>query len=93
MAKLTLSIEPDKIERAKNYASRHHTSISKIVSDFLTDITAKDEGKQDPFLEKLKQMEVPDWIKDLSVKTKVDLPDNVDYKQLKYEYLKEKYGL
>ncbi len=93
MGKLTLSIEPDKIAKAKIYASKHNTSISKIVSDFLTDITAKEEIKEDRFLEKLKQMEVPDWIKSLSVKPKVNLPDNADYKEMKYEYLKEKYGL
>jgi hypothetical protein len=93
MAKLTLSIEPNKIEKAKIYAAKHHTSISKIVSDFLTDITAKEETTEDPFLQQLKQMKMPDWINDLSVKTKVNLPDNVDYKDLKYGYLKEKYGL
>jgi hypothetical protein len=38
-------------------------------------------------------MEIPDWIKKLSVTPKVDLPDDVDYKELKYEYLKERYGL
>ena len=93
MGKLTLSIEPDKIAKAKIYASKHHTSVSKIVSDFLTDITAKEDIKEDPLLEKIKQIEVPEWIKNLSIKPKVNLPENVDYKEMKYEYLKEKYGL
>jgi hypothetical protein len=44
-------------------------------------------------LEKIKQMEIPDWIKKLSIGSKINLPENVDYKDLKYEYLKEKYGL
>ena len=93
MAKLTLSIEPEKIAKAKNYASKHHTSISKLFSDFLTDITAVEDLEEDPLLEKLKQMEVPDWIKELSVTSKMKIPENTDYKDLKYEYLKEKYGL
>ena len=93
MAKLTLSIEPDKIAKAKSYASKHRTSISKMVSDFLTNEIAKDEVKEDPFLEKLKQMEVPDWINNLPVKSPIELPDNMDYDDLKYAYFKEKYDI
>jgi hypothetical protein len=94
MAKLTLSVEPDKIAMAKRYASKHHTSISKLFSDFIANVTVKDEVvEEDLLLAKIKQMEIPDWIKKLSVTPKVDLPDDVDYKELKYEYLKERYGL
>jgi hypothetical protein len=49
MAKLTLSIEPDKIAKAKSYAARHHTSVSKIVSDFLADVTFNEDQEDDFF--------------------------------------------
>lgn len=94
MAKLTLSVEPDKIAMAKRYALKHHTSISKLFSDFIANVAIKDEAiEEDPLLAKIKQMEIPDWVKKLSITQKVDLPDDVNYKELKYEYLKERYGL
>lgn len=94
MAKLTLSVEPDKIEKAKRYALQQHTSISKLFSEFIASVVVKEETiKEDPFLAKIKEMEIPDWIKKLSEGPKVDLPEDVDYKEMKYEYLKEKYGL
>ena len=38
MAKLTLNVEPDVIQAAKNYASAHHISLSKLVTQFLRDL-------------------------------------------------------
>jgi Family of unknown function (DUF6364) len=94
MAKLTLSIEPDKIEKAKIYAHKHHTSISKIVSDFLADITKKDEvDEEDPFIKKLRQIEISDEIKALAGILKGKVPDDINLWDAKYEYLKEKYDL
>ena len=94
MAKLTLSIEPDKIEKAKRYAYKHHTSISKIVSDFLADITKKDEiDEEDPFIKKLRQIEIPAEVKALSGILKGKVPDDINLWDAKYEYLKEKYDL
>ncbi|MGZ3755385.1 MAG: DUF6364 family protein [Mucilaginibacter sp.] len=93
MAKLTLSIEPDKIAKAKSYATKHRTSISKMVSDFLTNEIAKDEVKEDPFLEKLKQMEVPADILALTGVLKGKVPDDVNLWDAKYAYLKQKYDL
>ena len=34
MAKLTLNVEPDIVRAAKTYARAHHTSLSKLVSQF-----------------------------------------------------------
>jgi len=94
MAKLTLSIEPDKIVKAKNYASRHNTSISKMVSDFLSAVTEKDEiDTEDPFLKKLEGLHISDDIKALSGILKGKYPDDITLWDAKYEYLKEKYDL
>ena len=34
MAKLTLNVEPDLVHAAKTYAQAHHTSLSKLVTQF-----------------------------------------------------------
>jgi len=38
MAKLTLNVEPEVIQAAKNYAQAHHVSLSKLVTEFLRDL-------------------------------------------------------
>jgi hypothetical protein len=38
MAKLTLNVEPEVIQAAKNYASAHHVSLSKLVTQFLREL-------------------------------------------------------
>ncbi len=38
MAKLTLNVEPEVIQAAKNYAEAHHVSLSKLVTQFLRDL-------------------------------------------------------
>jgi hypothetical protein len=38
MAKLTLNVEPEVIQAAKNYAQAHHVSLSKLVTRFLRDL-------------------------------------------------------
>ena len=38
MAKLTLNVEADVIQAAKNYAEAHHVSLSKLVTQFLRDL-------------------------------------------------------
>ena len=39
MAKLTLNVEADVIQAAKNYAEAHHVSLSKLVTQFLRDLS------------------------------------------------------
>jgi chemotaxis regulatin CheY-phosphate phosphatase CheZ len=38
MAKLTLNVELEVIQAAKNYAEAHHVSLSKLVTQFLRDL-------------------------------------------------------
>ena len=90
--KLTLSMDEDTILVAKRIASEDNVSVSKLVKSLIRALETEKRAS-DPVLEKIRNTEVPGWIKDLSIKTKIDLPPNVDYKDLKYEYLKEKYNL
>jgi Ser-tRNA(Ala) deacylase AlaX len=89
-AKLTLSVKADTIERAKEYARRNHTSLSKVVQNLLDNISTE-EVKNDPLLEKLKNTEIPDWIKQLTITDK-PTPD-FDHKAEYRKHLEEKYGL
>lgn len=42
--KLTLKLDKVIIERAKQYAKSHHTSVSKMVEDYLHMLTAEDKS-------------------------------------------------
>lgn len=41
-----LSLDPQAVERGERYSRRHGTSISQLVSDFLTGLPDDAEGKQ-----------------------------------------------
>lgn len=92
--KLTLSVEQSFVDKAKRYASKHHTSVSKLFSELLDKAIDNDATEEvDPFWEKLNSIEISPEIKSLTGILKGKYPDNMDYKDMKYEYLKEKYGL
>jgi len=88
--KLTLSADRDTIELAKYLASEDNISVSKLFKTLITDL-AKKRKKKDPILEKYKDIEIPQWIKDLTIDAKYDSSKSDD--DVKFEYLKEKYGL
>jgi hypothetical protein len=48
MAKLTLSVDDAVISRAKRYAQRHNTSVSGMVADYLSTVTAKSPAEKFP---------------------------------------------
>jgi len=52
-AKLTLSIEPAIIERAKEFVERHNTSVSELVSQFLATLE-DDESPSTPVAARLR---------------------------------------
>jgi len=86
-AKLTLSLDPDTIEFGKKYVQENHTSLSKLVQNFLNDI-AKKEAKKSV---NSQLSEYPDWIQQLVV-AKEPTPD-FDHKAEYHKHLEEKYGL
>ena len=88
--KLTLSADRDTIELAKHLASEDNISVSKLFKTLVNDL-AKKRKMKDPILEKYKDVEMPQWIKDLTIDAKYDSTKSDD--DVKYEYLKEKYGL
>jgi hypothetical protein len=92
--KLTLSVEEAFVNKAKRYAAKHKTSLSKLFSEFVNEKITEDQlTEEDPFLKKIRAIKISEDIKSLTGILKGKYPDDMDYKDMKYEYLKEKHGL
>ncbi|MFA7445483.1 MAG: DUF6364 family protein [Flavobacteriaceae bacterium] len=79
--KLTLNIDKDVIEKAKEYASKKKTSISSLIENYLNSLTKK-EKKED-------ESEISPFVKSMSSGKSVPL--DIDYKKEYYNYLSEKH--
>ena len=53
LRKLTLSVDEDVIRKAKRYSRRHKTSLSKLVTDFLSRLVDT-EGTRTPVVSRLR---------------------------------------
>jgi hypothetical protein len=82
-AKLTLSLDRQVVEDAKVLAKEKHTSLSRMFEDYLRVL--------------LSSKETPDAAKTSSVDSLVGLVQEEDaskaYRQVRYEDLKQRYGL
>lgn len=76
--KLTLKIDEGVIERAKNYAKMHNTSVSSLVEVYLQKVTNPSRKSR-----------ITPLVKSLS--GLIDLPNDYDHKKDYSEYLKNKY--
>lgn len=77
--KLTLNLNRDTIESAKNYAKNNDTSVSKLIENYLNSLIKKnDKSKVSPLVESLTGV----------------IPQITDeeYRKEYYDYLKEKYS-
>lgn len=92
-SKLTLSVEPDMIAKAKRYANKHHISVSKLFSDFVNEKVHQEINDENPVLKKFEHIELSENIIKLTGILKGKVPDDFDIKDAKYQFLKEKYGL
>jgi hypothetical protein len=79
--KLTLRLNDNVIERAKNYAHNHKTSLSKMIESYLDSITKQQEENN--------KISITPLVESLS--GVIDLPANFDYKKEYRDYLEEKY--
>lgn len=79
-AKLTLKLNQEIIEKAKQYASDKKTSLSRLVEYYLQSLT--NESKSDEF-------EISPFVK--SIATGKSIPVNLDYKKGYSDFLTEKY--
>jgi len=77
--KLTIKLDGDVITRAKTYAKRRKTSLSKMIESYLDSVT-KPESKG---------IEITPLVKSLS--GVITLSDDYDYKKDRTDYLIKKY--
>ena len=52
--KLTLSVDERVIERARRYSTRHNTSISQLVTTYLSQLDAPSEANLSPWVQRLR---------------------------------------
>lgn len=76
--KLTLKLDQNIIEKAKDYAKSHKTSVSRLIENFLQKITSEDEKD-----------EITPLVKSLS--GIIDLPADYDHKKDYSAHLANKY--
>ncbi len=79
--KLTLRLNDNVIERAKNYARIHKISLSKMIESYLDSITKQNEDE--------KKISITPLVESLS--GVIDLPADFDYKKEYRDYLEKKY--
>jgi hypothetical protein len=79
--KLTLRLNENVIERAKNYARNHKISLSKMIEAYLDSITRQKEAG--------KNIAITPLVESLS--GVIDLPSDFDYKREYGDYLEKKY--
>lgn len=79
-AKLTIRLNENVISRAKNYAKKRKTSLSKMIENYL-DIVSKPESEESEFTPLVK-----------SLSGVIKLPDNYNYKKDYEEFLTQKYS-
>lgn len=101
--KLTLTLDNELIEKAKQHAKKNGSSLSGMVENYFKILTNKEEKKKieiTPFINSIplkgkvklsKNFEITPLVK--SLKTGVKLPKDFDYKEALTEALSEKYGL
>jgi len=82
--KLTLKLDKDVIERAKEYASSHRRSLSRIIESYLQSLTVREDSETDENAD-----QISPFVKSMS--TGVHIPADLDYKKDYSNYLTEKY--
>ena len=78
--KLTLKLDQEIIEKAKNYASSKKMSLSRIVEAYLQSLTSKDDTSE---------FEISPFVK--SIATGTEIPTDLDVKKEYSDYLVEKH--
>ena len=81
--KLTLKLDKFVIEQAKEYASSHKRSLSRIIESYLKSLINRDKNDNES------DFEISPFVKSMS--TGVNIPADFDYKSEIQNYLSEKH--
>lgn len=79
--KLTLKLNQQIIEKAKQYAVDKKLSLSRIIENYLNSLTSANSLGN--------EIEISPFVK--SISSKIDIPNDYDYKQEHNNYLDEKH--
>ena len=82
--KLTLKLDKDVIERAKEYANLHNRSLSRIIESYLQSLTNQSGSK-----DRSEDFQISPFVR--SISSGVQLPADLDLKTDYSNYLTEKY--
>ena len=80
-AKLTLKLDKDVIDRAKEYAAKHKRSLSQIIESYLLLLTSEDDYNRD--------IQISSFVK--SMASGVHIPPHLDDKKEYSNHLAKKY--
>jgi len=81
--KLTLKLDKFVIEQAKEYASSHKRSLSRIIESYLRSLINRDKNDEES------NFEISPFVK--SISTGVNIPADLDYKSEILNHLIEKH--
>ncbi len=81
--KLTLKLDKDVIEQAKEYASLHKQSLSRIIESYLKTLVDREKNADNS------DIEISPFVR--SMTTGIKIPANLDYKSEILNYLEDKY--
>ncbi len=81
--KLTIKLDSYVIEKAKEYASSHNRSLSRLIESYLKSLVIEDNTDDK------EEVEISPFVKSFS--SGIVLPDNLDYKKEYSNHLIEKY--
>lgn len=82
-AKLTIKLDKYVIDKAKDYASSHKKSLSRLIESYLKSLVIHDNSNDD------KEIRISPFVK--SISSGVSIPADLDYKREYTDYLIEKY--
>jgi uncharacterized protein with ParB-like and HNH nuclease domain len=81
--KLTIKLDKYVIEKAKDYASSHKKSLSRLIESYLQSLVIQDNSNDE------NEIKISPFIK--SISSGVNIPADLDYKKEYTDFLIEKY--
>jgi hypothetical protein len=82
-AKLTIKLDKYVIDRAKDYASSHKRSLSRLIESYLKSLVIQENSDEND------EIQISPFVKDIS--SGINIPADLDYKKEYSNYLTEKY--
>ena len=81
--KLTIKLDKYVIDKAKDYASSHKKSLSRLIESYLKSLVIQDDSNDN------EEIKISPFVK--SISSGVNIPADLDYKKDYTDYLIEKY--